>query len=102
MLFETVKEHLAEQGLKLREGTILDAGVSAAPSSTKNRRGERDPEMEQPRKGKQWHLGMKLHRGVDAQTGLVHSLATTAANVHDLRPSEQLLHGEEVRVWGDG
>ncbi len=57
--------------------------------------------MQQTRKGNQWHLGMKLHMGVDAQSGLVHSLATTSANVHDLRASEELLHGEEVRVWGD-
>ena len=101
MLFETIKEHLAEQGLKLREGTILDASIIAAPSSTKTIKGEGDSEMKQTSKGKQWHFGMKLHIGVDAQTGLVHSLATTAANVHDLRPSEQLLHGEEVRVRAD-
>ena len=101
VLFETIKEHLAEQGLKLREGTILDAGIIAAPSSRKNRSGERDSEMKQSKKGKQWHFGMKLHIGTDEQTGLVDSLATTAANVHDLRPSEQLLHGEEVRVRAD-
>ena len=83
MLFETVKEHRAEQGLK--PGKILDASMIAAPSATKNRCGERDGEMEQPRKGKQWHLGMKLHIGVDAP-GLVHSLVPTAANVHDPRP----------------
>lgn len=100
VLFETIKQHLAEQGLKLREGTILDAGIIAAPSSRRNRSGERDPEMKQTKKGKQWHFGMKLHVGVDDQTGVVHSLATTAANVHDLTPSEQLLHGEEVCVWG--
>ena len=89
VLFETIKEHLAEQGWKLREGTILDASIIAAPSSTKNRSGERDPEMKQTKKGKQWHFGMKLHIGVDEQTGLVHSLVSTAANVHDLRPSDQ-------------
>ncbi|MYK07767.1 MAG: transposase [Synechococcus sp. SB0670_bin_20] len=83
VLFETVKEHRAEQGLK--PGKILDASMIAAPSATKNRCGERDGEMEQPRKGKQWHLGMKLHIGVDAP-GLVHSLVPTAANVHDPRP----------------
>lgn len=65
VLFESIKEHLAEQGLKLREGTILDASIIAAPSSTKNIKGERDPEMQQTRKGKQWHFGMKLHIGVD-------------------------------------
>jgi len=96
VLLETMKEHLAEQGLKLREGTILDVSIIAAPSSTKNRSGERDAEIERTRKGKQWRCGMKLHVDVDDQTGLAHSLVTTAANVHDLRPAEQLLHGEEV------
>jgi len=101
VLFATIKEHLAEQGLKLREGTILDASIIAVPSSTKNINGERDPEMGQTRKGNQWHFGMKLHIGVDDHTGLVHSLVTSAANMHDLRPAEQLLHGGDVRVWGD-
>ena len=102
VLFESIKEHLAEEGLMLKEGTIVDASIMEAPASTKNRKRERDPEMKQTRKGKQWHFGMKLHVGVDAQSGLVHSLATTPANVHDLTASEELLHGEEVRVWGDG
>ena len=101
MLLETIKEHLAEQELKLREGTLLDAGIIAAPSSRKNRTGERDSEMKQTRKGSQWHLGMKLHIGVNAQRGVVHSLATSAANVHEMTPSEELLHGEEARVRGD-
>ena len=102
VLFESIKEHLSEAGLMLKEGTIVDASIIEAPSSTKNRKRERDPEMKQTRKGNQWHFGMKLHVGVDDQSGLVHSLATTSANMHDLRASEQLLHGEEVRVWGDG
>ena len=101
VLFESIKEHLAEQGLMLKEGTILDASIIAAPPSTKNRTREGDPEMQQTKKGNQWSFGMKLHIGVDAQSGLVHSLATTSAKMHDLRASEQLLHGEEVRLWGD-
>ena len=100
VLFETIKEHLTEAGRVLKEGTIMDAGIIASPASRKNRKRERDPEMGQTRKGKQWRFGMKLHIGVDDQTGVAHSLATPA-NVHDLAPSEELLHGEEERVWGD-
>ena len=102
VLFESIKEHLSEEGLMLKEGTIVDASIIEAPSSTKNRKRARDPEKKQTRKGNQWHFGMKLHVGVDDQSGLVHSLATTSAKMHDLTASEQLLHGEEVRVWGDG
>ncbi len=101
VLFESIKDHWSEAGLMLKEGTIVDASIMEAPSSTKNRKREGDPEMKQTKKGNQWSFGMKLHIGVDAQSGLVHSLATTSAKVHDLRVSEQLLHGEEVRVWGD-
>ena len=101
VLFESIKEHLSEAGLMLKEGRIVDASIIEAPSSTKNRKRERDPEMKQTRKGNQWHFGMKLHVGVDDKSGLVHSLATTSANVHDLTASEELLHGEEARVWGD-
>ena len=101
VLFESIKNHLSEEGLILKEGTIVDASIIEAPSSTKNRKRERDLEMKQTRKGNQGHFGMKLHVGVDEQSGLVHSLPTTSANVHDLRASEELLHGEEVRVWGD-
>ena len=101
VLFESIKEDLSEAGLLLKEGTIVDASMIAAPNSTKNLKRERDPEMKQTRKGNQWRWGMKLHIGVDDQSGLVHSLATTSANVHDLTASEQLLHGEEARVWGD-
>ena len=85
VLFESIKEHLSEEGLMLKEGTIVDAGIMEAPRSRKNRKRERDPEMKQTRKGNQWHFGMKLHVGVDDQSGLVHSLATTSAKVHDLR-----------------
>ena len=101
VLFESIKDHLSEEGLMLKEGTIVDASIIEAPASTKNRKRERDPEMKQTRKGNQWPFGMKLHVGVDDQNGLVHSQATTSANMHDLTASEQLLHGEEVRVWGD-
>ena len=100
-LFEEIKGHLAEQGVRLREGTIVDATIIEAPSSTKNRPGQRDPQMRQTKKGNQYHFGMKLHIGVDADTGLVHSLSTTSANVHDVTEAHRLLHGGELRVWGD-
>ena len=100
-LFEEIKGHLQEQGARLREGTIVDATIIEAPSSTKNRTGQRDPEMHQTKKGNQWHFGMKLHIGVDAKTGLVHSLSATSANVHDVTETHRLLHGGERQVWGD-
>ena len=100
-LFEEIKGHLEEQGVRLREGTIVDATIIEAPSSTKNRAGERDPEMRQVKKGNQYRFGMKLHIGVDARTGVVHSLSTTSANVHDVTEAHWLLHGGEKQVWGD-
>ena len=100
-LFEEIKDYLQEQGVRLREGTIVDATIIEAPSSTKNRTGQRDPEMHQTKKGNQWHFGMKLHIGVDADTGLVHSLSATSANVHDVTEAHRLLHGGERQVWGD-
>ena len=100
-LFEEINAHLESQGLRLREGTIVDASITLAPSSTKNRAEERDPEMHQTRKGNQWHFGMKLHIGVDSDTGLVHSMTTTAANAHDVTEAHHLLHGGETVVWGD-
>lgn len=100
-IFETIQEHLAEHGLKLREGSIVDASIISAPTSTKNKTGQRDPEMHQTKKGNQWHFGMKMHIGVDESLGLIHSLATTAANEHDITQAEHLLHGEEKRVWCD-
>ena len=100
-LFEEINEHLASQGLRLREGTIVDATIIEAPSSTKNRTGQRDLEMRQVKKGNQYHFGMKLHIGVDAETGLVHSFTTTSANVHDVTQAHRLLHGDETQVWGD-
>ena len=88
-------------GLMLREGSIVDASIISAPSSTKNESGQRDPEMHQTRKGNQWYFGMKMHIGVDDTLGLIHSIDTTAANVHDIVPADKLLHGEEQRVFGD-
>src|SRR6516225_2750434 len=83
LLFNRVNEHLASRGLKVAGGTIVDATIIAAPSSTKNEAKARDPEMHQTRKGQQWYFGMKLHIGVDSKTKLIHSMETTAANVHD-------------------
>ena len=83
-LFEEINRHLESQGLRLREGTIVDASIIEAPSSTKNRAGDRDPEMHQTKKGNEWHFGMKVHIGADAETGVVHSVTTTPANVHDV------------------
>lgn len=92
---------LAQQGLMLKTGTIVDATIIAAPSSTKNKEGERDPEMHQTKKGKQWHFGMKAHIGVDADSGLVHTVIGTAANVNDVTQAAGLLHGKEKHAWGD-
>ena len=100
-LFAEVGCALQETGITLKTGTIVDATLIAAPSSTKNAKKERDPEMHQTRKGKQWHFGMKLHIGVDSQNGLVHSAMVTPANVHDKHPLPHLLHGQERRVYGD-
>ena len=102
-LLEEINAHLESQGLRLREGTIVDTSIIEAPSSTKNRSGERDPEMHQTKKGNQWHFGMKAHIGVDADTGIVHSLSTTVANAHDVTETHGLVHGREtasvVRRW---
>lgn|SRR5690554_6169040 len=100
-IFESVNRHLANAGLMLKEGTIVDATIIEAPSSTKNRENARDPEMHQTRKGNQWHFGMKMHIGVDDTLGLIHSIETTAANEHDLNVADRLLHGEERHVWAD-
>ena len=100
-IFETVKAHLKKRGMAMKQGTIIDATLIAAPSSIKNKAGERDPEMHQTCKGKQWHFGMKVHIGVDKDTGLIHSVETTPANVHDLTSAADLLHGEEVVVYAD-
>ena len=100
-LFSEVGRVLQGSGMTLKTGTIVDATIIAAPSSTKNADKQRDPEMHQTRKGKQWYFGMKLHIGVDSQSGLAHSAVVTPANVHDKHPLPDLLHGQERRVYGD-
>lgn len=97
----TINAGLAQQGLMLKTGTVVDATIIAAPSSTKNKTGERDPEMHQTKKGKQWHFGMKAHIGVDAESGLVHTVIGTAANVNDVTQAGALLHGQETAAFGD-
>lgn len=100
-LFEGVNDTLRRKGLMLKKGTIVDAAIIDAPSSTKNEAKERDPEMCQTKKGNQWYFGMKLHIGVDERSTLIHSLDVTAANVSDANCIANLLHGEEESVWGD-
>ena len=100
-LFEQVHVHLEKQGIKVSRGTIVDATIISAPSSTKNAAGERDPDMHQTKKGKQWYFGMKAHIGVDSKTKVIHAVVATAANVADSTILPDLLHGEETRVWGD-
>lgn len=100
-LFAEVGRILQGSGMTLKTGTIVDATIINAPSSTKNAERARDPEMHQTRKGKQWYFGMKLHIGVDSQSGLAHSAVVTPANVHDKHPLPDLLHGKEKRVYGD-
>jgi transposase, IS5 family len=100
-LFAKVGEVLQAKGLKVGTGTIMDATIISAPSSTKNAQKQRDPEMHQTRKGQQWYFGMKLHIGVDSKTGLAHSAVVTAANIHDKHPIPELLHGQEEQVFGD-
>jgi IS5 family transposase len=100
-LFAQVGKELQARGFKVNTGTIVDATIIGAPSSTKNADKARDPEMHQTRKGQQWYFGMKLHIGVDSQSGLAHSAVVTAANVHDKHPLPDLLHGNEQRVYGD-
>ena len=102
LMLEAVNVHLEAKGIKIQTGTIVDATIIHAPSSTKNASGERDPEMKQTRKGKQWYFGLKAHIGVDAKQGTVHTLVTTSANVADSTVLPDLLHGEERKVWGDG
>jgi len=101
-ILEAVNLHLEKQGIRITTGTIVDATILHAPSSTKNRDRQRDPEMHQTRKGKDWYFGMKGHVGVDSKTKLIHSVVATPANVADSAVLPKLLHGEETRVWGDG
>lgn len=100
-LLEEVNAYLSERGILMREGTIVDATIIAAPPSTKNREGARDPAMHQTKKGQQWHFGMKAHIGVDADSGVVHTLIGTAANVADVTVMSQLLHGDETTIHAD-
>ena len=100
-LFESQNQVFAEQGWIMRGGSIVDATIVAAPSSTKNATGTRDPEMHQTKKGNQWYFGMKAHIGVDAGTGYVHSVAATAANVHDLDEAANLVRADDETVYGD-
>jgi len=101
-IFAEVNAHLAANGVKIATGTIVDATIIHAPSSTSNEKRERDPEMHQVRKGQQWYFGMKAHVGVDSKSGTVHTAVATAANTSDSRVLPELLHGEERKVWGDG
>lgn len=100
-IFTVINDHLAAQGLMLREGTIVDATLIAAAPSTKNRKKARDPAMHQTKKGNQYYFGMKAHIGVDAHSGLVHAVVGTAANVADVTQTDRLLHGDEREVFGD-
>ncbi len=100
-LFRLVNVYLEENGMKIARGTIADASIINAPGSNKNKDKKCDPEMHQARKGNQWYFGMKAHTGVDSKTKMIHSVVATAANVHDSQVLEDLLHGEETRVWGD-
>lgn len=100
-LFNQINRHLERKGLSFKEGTIMDASIIAAPTSTKNKTGQRDPEMHQTKKGNEWHYGMKMHIGVDHVFGLIHSIVTTPANIHDIVASDRLLHGHERCVLGD-
>ncbi|WP_371877045.1 IS5 family transposase [Microbulbifer sp. 2205BS26-8] len=100
-LFNKINKHLDRNGLILREGSIVDATIISAPSSTKNKDGERDPEMRQTKKGNEWHFGMKMHIGVEDLLGLIHSIETTPASELDLNMADKLFHGEEKRAWAD-
>ena len=100
-ILQAVNLYLESQGVKITRGTIVDATLIHAPSSTKNHEQKRDPEMHQGKKGKQWYFGMKAHVGVDSKTKMIHSVVATAANVADSRVLPELLHGEETKVWGD-
>ena len=100
-LFVLTNRYLEENGFRVARGTIVDATIIDAPSSTKNRDKSRDPEMKQTRKGNQWYFGMKAHIGADAKSGLVHTVVGTAANVSDISQAHELLHGQEQSVPGD-
>lgn len=100
-LFDAINADLTARGLMMREGTLVDATLIAAPSSTKNKEKQRDPEMHQTRKGNQWYFGMKAHIGADRDSKLVHTVIVTAANVSDITKTAELLHGQETQVHAD-
>ena len=100
-IFAEVNAHLSDKGITLRSGTLVDATIIDAPSSTKNKAGARDPEMSSTKKGNDWYFGMKAHIGVDADSGVTHSLDTSTAKLHDSQVWDDLLHGEETSVWAD-
>jgi transposase, IS5 family len=100
-VLKVVNRHLASRGIKVSNGTIVDATIIDAPSSTKNQDGDRDPEMHQVKKGEEWYFGMKMHIGVDSRTKVIHTVQVSAANVADKEALPHLLHGKERRVWGD-
>jgi IS5 family transposase len=100
-ILQTINDLLSHKGLLLKSGTVVDATLIAAPSSTKNATGERDPEMKQSRKGQQWYFGMKCHIGVDAESGLVHTVRGTSGHVNDVIEANSLLHGQESDVFAD-
>ena len=100
-IFADVNAHLADKGITLRSGTLVDATIIDAPSSTKNKAKARDPEMSSTKKGNDWYFGMKAHIGVDADSGVTHSLETSTAKLHDSQVWDALLHGEETSVWAD-
>uniref|UniRef100_E6QJV0 Transposase of ISCARN76, IS5 family IS5 group N terminal part n=1 Tax=mine drainage metagenome TaxID=410659 RepID=E6QJV0_9ZZZZ len=101
-MLDVVNLDLASNGLRITTGTIVDATIIAAPGSTRNGKKQRNPEMHQTRKGNQWYFGAKAHIGVDSKAGVVHSVSTSAASVHDRHMLPDLLHGDEKKVWGDG
>jgi IS5 family transposase len=101
-MLDTVNVYLESKGIRITTGTIVDATIIHAPSSTKNEQKERDPQMHQTKKGNQWYFGMKAHIGVDSKEGVVHSVCSTAASVSDVHMLPELLHGGETKVWGDG
>lgn len=100
-IFTAINAHLADKGLLLKEGTVVDATIIEASSSTKNQSGKRDPEMHQTKKGNLWHFGMKAHIGVDAESGITHTLVTTPAHISDVTQAHDLLHGQERVAFGD-
>jgi len=100
-MLDAVNHYLDSRGIRITTGTIVDATIIHAPSSTKNEKKERDPAMHQTKKGNQWYFGMKAHIGVDSKEGIVHSVCSTAASVSDVHMLPELLHGDEKKVWGD-